>query len=66
MEGDLGMSETHRIEVAFDDRCYQALLGEADRLHVGVEQVISRAVAAWVAEIADNLSACAPKVTVEP
>lgn len=64
MEGEPGMSETHRIEVEFEDHCYQALLREAERLSVGVEQVIERAVAAWVVDISENLSACTPTANV--
>lgn len=48
------MNEMHRVEIEFDDRCYQALLGEAERLQVGIEQVIERAAAAWVTEIAES------------
>jgi hypothetical protein len=58
------MSETHRIEIEFDDRCYQALLAEADRLSVSVDKLVSRAVAAWVTEIAENTSACTATVTL--
>ena len=61
MEGEPTVSETHRIEVEFEDHCYQALLGEAERLNVGVEQVIGRAVAAWMVDISEGLSACAPE-----
>ena len=58
------MSEIHRIEIEFDDRCYEALLGEAERLHVAVEQVVERAAAAWVTEIAENTAICTPSVTL--
>jgi hypothetical protein len=58
------MSETHRIEIEFDDRCYQALLVEADRLSVSVDKLVGRAVAAWVTEIAENTYACTPTVTL--
>jgi hypothetical protein len=56
------MSETHRIEIEFDDRCYEALLGEAERLHMGIEQIVERAAAAWITEIAET----APSLTATP
>jgi hypothetical protein len=31
---------------------------------VGVEQIIARAVAAWVTEIAENTASCNPTVTL--
>jgi hypothetical protein len=60
------MSEIHRIEIEFDDRCYEALLGEADRLHMDVEHVVARAAAAWLVEIAETASSltCNPTVTL--
>ena len=58
------MSEMHRSEIEFDDRCFQALLGEADRLHVKIEEIIERAAAAWVTEIAENTATCTPTVTM--
>ena len=60
------MSEMHRIEIEFDDRCYEALLGEADRLHIGLEQIVERAAAAWITEIAEATSSltCTPTVTL--
>jgi len=58
------MDEMHRVEIEFDDHCYQALLGEAARLQIGVEQVIERAAVAWVTEIAENTPTCSPTVTV--
>jgi hypothetical protein len=57
------MSEMHRVEIEFDDHCYDALLGEAERLHVGVEQVIARAAAAWVTDIAESTVSSTPSVT---
>jgi hypothetical protein len=64
MEGATGMSGIHRIEIEFEDRCYEALLGEAERLRVGVEQVIERAAAAWVTEIAENTAVYTPTTTL--
>jgi hypothetical protein len=64
MEGATGMSGMHRVEIEFDDRCYDALLGEAERLHVGVEQIIERAAAAWVTDIAENTAISTPSVTL--
>ena len=60
------MSSTYRVEIEFDERCYEALLAEADRLSVGIEQVIERAAAAWVTEIAESTSSltCMPTATM--
>jgi hypothetical protein len=48
------MSDLHRLEIEFDDHCYGALVAEAERLHTGVEQLVERAAAAWITEIAEN------------
>jgi hypothetical protein len=45
---------THRIEIEFDDRCYEGLVAEAERLNVGVEDVVDRAAAAWLIDLAEN------------
>ena len=60
------MGEMHRVEIEFDDHCYEALIGEAERLHIGVEQIIERAAAAWITEIAETTSSltATPSVTV--
>jgi hypothetical protein len=64
MEGATGMSGTHRVEIEFDEHCYEALLGEAERLHVDVEQVIAKAAAAWITDLAENMACCTPTVSV--
>jgi hypothetical protein len=64
MEGATGMSGTHRVEIDFDDHCYEALLGEAERLHVGVEQIIAKAAAAWITDLAENTACSTPSVSV--
>jgi hypothetical protein len=48
------MSQTHRVEVEFDDHFYEALLSESKRLQVDVEQVVERAAAAWLIDIAEG------------
>ena len=58
------MSETHRIEIEFDNRCYEALVGEAERLHTGIEDVVERAAAAWITEIAETTSSLTASPTV--
>jgi hypothetical protein len=60
------MNEMHRIEIEFDDRCYMALMGEADRLHLDVEQIIERAAMAWLTDIAESTptAVCTPTVTL--
>jgi hypothetical protein len=45
---------THRIEIEFDDRCYEGLVAEAERLNVDVEDVVDRAAAAWLIDLAEN------------
>ena len=49
------MSSTHSIEIQLDERCYEALLAEADRLALGVDQVVTRATAAWIIDIAETM-----------
>jgi glutamate-1-semialdehyde aminotransferase len=60
------MSDMHRLEIEFDDHCYEALLAEADRLQMGIEQIVERAAAAWITEIAENTASVSftPTVTV--
>jgi hypothetical protein len=48
------MGNAHRIEIEFDDRCYEALLGEAERLHIDVTQIVERAAVAWVIDMAES------------
>ena len=64
MEGTSRMGEMHRVEIEFDDHCYEALLSEAERLHVNVEQIIERAAAAWITEIAETTSSLTPTPSV--
>jgi len=49
------MSDTHRVVVEFADSFYEALQAEAQRLDVGVEEIVTRAAAAWLIEIEENL-----------
>jgi len=55
------MTETNRVGIDIDDRCLLALQEEADRLGVGVEQVIQRAMSAWLSDIRES---CMPTVVV--
>jgi hypothetical protein len=50
------MSETHRIEIVFDDACWVAVEREADRLGLDVPQLVTRATCAWLSESADTAS----------
>jgi hypothetical protein len=51
------MSETHRVEIAFDDSGWAAVEGETTRLGIDAEQLIARATRVWIAESADNRAA---------
>jgi hypothetical protein len=48
------MGETHRVEIEIDSRCYVALQDESERLGVDVEQVVQRAMSAWLSDIAES------------
>jgi hypothetical protein len=65
-DGGTGMSELHRIEIEINDYCYEALLSEADRLNLGVEQVVQRAAVAWITDLAESTPTanCTPTVTL--
>ncbi len=54
------MSTTHRIEIECDDRCYEGLVAEAERLNVEVQDVIGRAAAAWLIDLAENAPGTGP------
>lgn len=45
---------TTHFEFEFDDRLSAALAGEAARLNLSPDEIVRRAVAAWVAEMADD------------
>lgn len=49
---EIEVSKANCAEVEFDERCYQDLVDEAERLGIRVEQVIERATAAWLTEVA--------------
>jgi hypothetical protein len=51
------MGRSNRIEVEFDERAYEGLVTEAERLGVGVEELVGRAAAAWLIEIAEETPA---------
>lgn len=40
----------HRIEIEIDESRYQQLVAEAERLHIGVDQLIARAASAWLTD----------------
>jgi len=52
------MSDVNRIEIELDDRRYLALQSEAQRLGIGIDQIVSRATSAWICEMADNSALC--------
>lgn len=55
------MSTAQRIEVEFDGRAFERLVAEAERLGVSAEEIVRRASAAWLVDIAEAL----PKTTVK-
>jgi hypothetical protein len=48
------MSETHRIEIVFDDARWTAVEDEAARLGLDIPQLVTRATCAWLSESADT------------
>jgi hypothetical protein len=50
------MSDTHAVEVVFDDRRWLRVEDEATRLGIDAPQLISRATCAWLAESIDNVA----------
>jgi hypothetical protein len=46
--------ESHRVEITIDDHCFMALEAEAERLGVGVEQIVQRATSAWINDICES------------
>jgi len=48
------MSETHRVEIEVEERCFTALQGEAERLGVDVQQIVQRAMSAWLSDICES------------
>jgi hypothetical protein len=42
------------MEIEFDDRIYQGLVAEADRLSITAEEIVRRAAAAWLIDIAES------------
>jgi hypothetical protein len=60
------MSGLHRIEIEINDQCFNALQSEAERLHLGVEQIVQRAAVAWITDLAENTPTanCTPTVTL--
>ncbi len=48
------MSDTHRIEIEFDDRRFEALKSEASRLGLDVSQLVMRATSAWLWDITES------------
>ena len=58
------MGETHSVEIVLDDARWVAVEHEAARLGIDVPQLISRATAAWLAEMADNDSLAGARESV--
>ena len=48
------MSDTHRVEIEVDDHCFLALQGEAERLGIDVQQIVQRAMSAWLSDICES------------
>lgn len=49
------MGKPNCIEIEFDEHCYGDLVAEAARLGVGVEEIVARAAAAWLIQIAEEM-----------
>lgn len=49
------MGKANCLEIEFDERCYRDLVNEAQRLGVGVEEIVQRAAAAWLIDIAEEM-----------
>lgn len=49
------MPELNHVEIDLDDRLFAALAVEAERLNLPTAEVVRRAVAAWVGEMADDM-----------
>jgi hypothetical protein len=50
----LAVKEDHRIEIQFDDRCFEALEDEAKRLGLEIEELVTRAASAWLCDITEG------------
>ncbi len=51
------MSESNIVTIEFDDRRYEALADEAERLGITISEVVERASAAWLNDIAESADA---------
>jgi glutamate-1-semialdehyde aminotransferase len=51
------MGKANCLEIEFDERCYRDLVDEAQRLGVGVEEIVQRAAAAWLVDMAEQMAA---------
>lgn len=49
MNGDM-----HRVEVQIDEHCFCALQSQAERLGVDVEDVVQRAMSAWLNDLSED------------
>jgi hypothetical protein len=48
------MNDTHRIEIEFDDRRFEALQSEASRLGLDLPQLVMRATSAWLCDVTES------------
>lgn len=51
------MGKPNCIEIEFNEHCYGDLVAEATRLGIEVEEIVARAAAAWLIEIAEEMPA---------
>ena len=49
MNGDM-----HRVEVQIDDHCFTALEGQAQKLGVDLQDVVRRAMSAWLNDMCEG------------
>lgn len=49
MTGDM-----HSIEVQVDEHCFNSLKSQAERLGVEMQEVVQRAMSAWLSDICEN------------
>lgn len=59
------MSDLTYVEVGLQDRLFSAVQSEAERLGLSPDQVVHRATAAWICEMAENCGAIAVPKTAE-
>lgn len=57
--------EMHRVEIEVGAQFFALLQDEADRLGVGVEQIVTRAVAAWLGDMHESAPIIASQIAAK-